>query len=170
MSQTYFGSSSFFLCISIFADPKEELQERETQSHSNSGHLRRILRVCSACIYTSVCLMMMAESSSHLVPGIQEHDIISGQVRLSKVSWYFFNLTDSTEGNSDWYYYTFFFKKYHIKENQRSASIALKWLTISLPVLLEQPNSRGGLTAFCRLLEVWYSFLPPRVDQKSPGR
>lgn len=30
MKQTYLGSPGPFLCISIFADPKEELQERET--------------------------------------------------------------------------------------------------------------------------------------------
>lgn len=41
------------------------------------------------------------------------------------------------------------------------------WLTMSRPVLLEQPNRRGGLSMFCRLLEVWYSFFPPRADQKS---
>ena len=39
-------------------------------------------------------------------------------------------------------------------------------LTMSLPVLLEHPKSLGGFTMFCRLLEVWYSFFPPRADQK----
>lgn len=39
-------------------------------------------------------------------------------------------------------------------------------LTISLPVLFEQPNSRGGLIVFCRVLEVWYSAFPPRAAQK----
>lgn len=34
----------------------------------------------------------MTESSSYLIQGIQEHDIISGQVRLSEVPWYFFSL------------------------------------------------------------------------------
>lgn len=46
--------------------------------------------------------LMVTESSSYLVPGIQEHDIIGGQVWLSEVPWYFFNLTDSAEENSDW--------------------------------------------------------------------
>ncbi len=38
-------------------------------------------------------------------------------------------------------------------------------LTISRPVLLEQPNRRGGLTIFRRVEDVWYSFFPPRTDQ-----
>lgn len=42
-------------------------------------------------------------------------------------------------------------------------------LTMSLPVLLEQPNRRGGFTIFCRQLEVWYSFFPPRADQNPAG-
>ncbi len=38
-------------------------------------------------------------------------------------------------------------------------------LTIIRPVLLEQPNRRGGLTIFRRVEDVWYSFFPPRADQ-----
>lgn len=45
-------------------------------------------------------LTVTTESSSYLVPGIQEHDIVGGQIGLSEVAWYFFNLIDGAEENS----------------------------------------------------------------------
>lgn len=38
------------------------------------------------------------KSALYLIPGIQDHDIISGKIGLSEVSWYFFNLRDSAKG------------------------------------------------------------------------
>lgn len=44
----------------------------------------------------------MPERSSHLIPGVKEHYIISGQIWLSEVSRNFFHLRDGTKGSSDW--------------------------------------------------------------------
>lgn len=52
--------------------------------------------------YDAMSLDENLKSSFYLIPGIQDHDIISGKIWLSEVSWYFFNLRDSAEGNSDW--------------------------------------------------------------------
>lgn len=42
MEQTYFWSSTPFLRISIFADPNEDLQQKDTLDHSNSVNLWRM--------------------------------------------------------------------------------------------------------------------------------
>lgn len=46
---------------------------------------------------------MATENSAYLFPGIQEHDIISGQVRLCEVSGDFFDLTHRAGVNSDFF-------------------------------------------------------------------
>ena len=65
------------------------------------------------------------------------------------------------------YIYIYIYICWQSKPLKRSTSEAFMWLTMSLPVLLEQPNRRGGWATLLRLLEVWYSFLPPSADQKS---
>lgn len=63
---------------------------------------------CKSLFLILVSPKIARESSSYLVPGIKEHDIISGQVGLSEVPWYLLNLTDRIGVNSVIFFFVFF--------------------------------------------------------------